>query len=46
MFINQGFHWSEMSNEFQQAETEHTDNLPKSFDDAIYFDVVMLFFGL
>ena len=46
MFINCQFSYWEMSPEFQAAEMQHMDNLPPSFDEAIYFDCMMLFMGL
>jgi hypothetical protein len=46
MFINWEIHFWEMSPEFQNAEDKHCDNLPPSFDDVLYYDCMMLFFGL
>lgn len=46
MFIIQEIHYSDMSSEFQAAEDAHFEALPTGFDDALFYDCTMLFFGL
>lgn len=46
MFINDDISYAQMSESFRRAEEQHHEGLPESFDDALFFDCVMLFFGL
>lgn len=46
MFINDNVCWFEMSDAFKLAEEQHFDALPRGFDEALFRDCLMLFFGL